>query len=398
VGNFIIFILALFALAALLRIDFFFSILYLFVGVYALTHFWSRRMLKNVRVGRRLTQRAFLGDHITVTVTLENLSRLPIPWLLLSESLPVALISPPFRREVTTLGGKACHSLSYTLLARQRGYYLVGPLTLQAGDLLGLKRHLSGKFEPDYLIIYPKIIPIAELGLPAHSPQVVLPTPTPLFQDPARITGVRPYHPGDNPRHIHWPATSATGQILIKQFQPAIARDNAIFLNLDRDDYARHGYPDPGLELAITVAASLASHMLTFEKLPVGLNTTALDPLSQDQQSFQLPPRKGRAQLLQILEVLARVQAGMNTQFLNRLRQAAVHFSWGTTIIVITSGESEELLETLLFLKRSGFQSTLVLVQPPGRRLTRLEQIRHLNMPIYRIQREKEIEGWSASP
>ena len=86
-GNFIIFILALFALAALLRIDFFFSILYLFVGVYFFSHLWSRRMLKNLRISRTLPKRAFLGDRITATVTLENLSRLPIPWLLLNESL-----------------------------------------------------------------------------------------------------------------------------------------------------------------------------------------------------------------------------------------------------------------------------------------------------------------------
>lgn len=395
-GNFIIFILALFALAALLRIDFFFSILYLFVSVYVIAHFWSRRILRHVRISRSLIQRAFLGDHVMVTLTVENLSRLPIPWLLLNESLPVALTSPPFRQEVITLGGRASHQLQYTLLARQRGYYLVGPLMLQTGDLLGFKRQLSNNFAPDYLIIYPKIVPIAELGLPTHSPQVTLPTQVPLFQDPARIIGVRPYSPGDNPRHIHWPASAATGEILVKQFQPAIARDNAIFLNMDRADYARYSYPDSAIELAITVAASLAHHLLGFEKLPVGLATTAFDPLHQAQQSFYLPPRKGRDQLTQILEVLARVQAAANLQFLDRLRQEAVHLSWGTTLIVITSGESEELLETLLLLKRSGFQPTLVLVQPPGRLQTRLEGVYHLNLPVYRIQREKEIEVWPA--
>jgi uncharacterized protein (DUF58 family) len=298
---------------------------------------------------------------------------------------------------VITLGGRASYQLQYTLLARQRGYYLVGPLLLQSGDLLGFKRQLTSSFESDYLIIYPKIIPIAQLGLPTHSPQVTLPTPVPLFQDPARITGVQPYHPGDNPRHIHWTASAAAGQVLVKQFQPAIARDNAIFLNLDRTDYARYGYPDSAIELAITVAASLASHMLGFEKLPVGLATTAFDPLSQERRSFYLPPRKGRDQLIQILEVLARVQAATDIQFLDRLRREAVHLSWGTTLMVITSGESEELLETLVLLKKSGLQPTLALVQPPGRLQTRLERIQNLNLPVYRIQREKEIEVWAAT-
>jgi uncharacterized protein (DUF58 family) len=225
-----------------------------------------------------------------------------------------------------------------------------------------------------------------------------LPTPVPLFHDPARLIGVRDYHPGDNPRQIHWPATATTGQLLVKQFQPAIARDNLIFLNLDRDDYAQHGYPDPAIELAIVVAASLANHMLGFEKLPLGLSATATDPLIQSQQNFQLPPRKGRGQLIQILEILARVQAATKTQFLERLRREAVHLSWGTTLLVITSGESPELLETLLLFKQSGFQPTLVLVQPPGRQQSRVDQSRKLNIPVYRIRREKEVEVWSASP
>ena len=45
-GNFIVFIIILFILAALLRIDFFFTILYLFVGVYIISRFWSRRTFK----------------------------------------------------------------------------------------------------------------------------------------------------------------------------------------------------------------------------------------------------------------------------------------------------------------------------------------------------------------
>lgn len=395
-GNFIVFILILFALAALLRIDFFFSILYLLVGVYLLSHFWARQMLKHLHTSRSLTRRAFLGDQVNITLKVENRGRLPIPWLLLSETLPVTLISPPFWQEVITLSGRSSYTRQYRVLARQRGYYPIGPLTLQAGDLLGLKRPINAAIEADYLIIYPKIIPIAQLGLPTHSPQVVLPTPVPLFQDPARLIGVRDFSPGDNPRHIHWTATAASGRLLVKQFQPAIARDNAIFLNLDRDDYAQFGYPEPAIELAITVAASLAYHMLSLEKLPLGLTTTAADPLAGSQQHFRLTPRSGRDQLSQILEILARVQAGYQTRFLERVRQEIVNLSWGTTILIITSDESPELLETLLLLKRSGFPITLVLVQPPRRRLDSPdEQARALGIPVYRIRRERDVEAWT---
>jgi uncharacterized protein (DUF58 family) len=226
---------------------------------------------------------------------------------------------------------------------------------------------------------------------------VVLPTPVPIFEDSSRLLGVRDYVQGDNPRHIHWPATATTGQLLVKQFQPAIARENAIFLNLNRSDYAQHGYPEPVIELAITVAASLANHMIVSEELPVGLMTTAMDPLVAGQRRFKLPPRKGRDQLMQILEVLARVQLnGEDTHFLESVRQEAVHLSWGTTVIIITSHESAELSQLLLYLKRSGLQVTLALVQPvEGRFPEETGQVRELEIPSFKIQREQEVEVWS---
>lgn len=397
-GKFVGFILALFVLAALLRIDFFFTILYLFAGVYILSQLWTRRILAHLRVTRQLDRRAFLGDQVTVTLNFNNRSRLPIPWLVFNESFPVILSSPPFFRRVITLPGRGTYRAQYTLTARKRGYYQIGPLFLETGDLLGVRQQLNGRIQADFLIVYPRIVPISRLNLPTHSPQVVLPTPLPLFEDTARVIGVRTYTPGDNPRHIHWPATATTGRVLVKQFQPAIARDNAIFLNLNRRDYARRGYPEPAIELAITTAASLANHMIAVEGLPVGLAATALDPLAGQPYRFNLPPRKGRGQLMEILELLARVQSleDDETGFAALVRQDAVHLSWGTTIILITSHETGDIVETALFLKQSGFQVTLVLVEPTRlRRQTRETPLPKPGIATFRIKQAKDIEAWT---
>ena len=394
-GNFVFLIIALFILAALLRIDFFFTILYLFVGVYILTHLWSRRVLRNLGLERQMTNRAFSGDQVEVTLRLTNNSRLPIPWLMLSESLPVELYGQIFR-EVVTIAGLGQHVTRYKLSSRKRGYYKIGPLQLHTGDILGIRKELQAEFPADYLIIYPRVLPMTQLGLPAHSPQAVLPTPVPLFRDPNRMIGVRDYIPGDNPRHIHWPATASTGQMVVKQFQAAIARDNAIFLNLDLDDYSQRGFPDTAIELAIVVAASLANHIIGQERLPAGLVTSGYDPLSDKPCQFVVAPNKGQGQLMQILEVLARVQAIKNCDFLRVLRQQALHLSWGTTLLIITSHTSPDLQDTLLLLKRAGFRITLVLVDPIRMRTEALPADGFdVDLPRFKIQREKDIELWT---
>jgi uncharacterized protein (DUF58 family) len=246
--------------------------------------------------------------------------------------------------------------------------------------------------------VYPKILPITELGLPTHSPQVILPTPVPLFRDTTRIIGVRDYTPGDNPRHIHWPATAATGQMVVKQFQTAIARENSIFLNLERADYGRPGQAGVAIELAIVVTASLAHHMLTYEALPVGLTTLATDPLINSQQKFRLPPNKGQGHLMQILEVLARVESVEETDFAKTLQQDSVHLPWGATIIIITSIETEGLLNTILLLKRSGFHVSLILVQPASYLYPETRRTQEIGVPIFKITREKDIETWLPTP
>ena len=176
-------------------------------------------------------------------------------------------------------------------------------------------------------------------------------------------------------------------------------KNYAIFLNLSRQDYAQRGYPDSAIELAITVAASLAHHMIVVEDLPVGLFTTAIDPLAESQHNFRLLPAKGRSHLMQILEILARVQSLLaEAHFLEDIRREAVHLSWGTTSTIITSHQSAELLQTLLWLKHSGFQVALTLVDPPRQRVTRPETWPDLGISVYTIKREKDVEAWSTVP
>ena len=371
-----------------MRIDFFFTILYLVTGIYIILRVWSDQIIKNLGIQRVFTNRAFIGDKIKVSLTIKNGSRLPIPWLMVNERNHWHLATTSSLRQVITLKGKETRTFTYILQARQRGYHKVGPTDIHTGDLLGM-RSMMERLEADYLIVYPKILPLAELGLPMYSPQTILPISLPIFEDPARMTGIREYHWGDNPRHIHWPATARTGQIMVKQFRPAIARETAIFLNLSRSDYFRQ-HQEPALELGISVAASLAYHILTHEKLPVGFDTTAVDPLSGNIQHFHLPTGKERGQLLHILEVLARIQPVERGDFLSNLRYQAVQQSWGTTIVVITGQESNALSETLLWLKSRGFQPVLVLMD----QYLRSEQASSRLVPSFEIRQEKDIEAW----
>jgi len=185
----------------------------------------------------------------------------------------------------------------------------------------------------------------------------------------------------------------------VKKFETAIARETAIFLNMNRTDYGRSGQANVATELAIVVAASVANHTITVEDLPAGLISTGFDPLTKKEQTFRLAPERGRGHLMQILEILARVEmveTSEDDNFSARVQQQAVHLSWGTTIVIVTCTASEALISNILRLKQAGFQVTVVLVQPaaysyPAEAAVSLPG---LGIPTIRIKREKDIEAW----
>lgn len=391
--NFTPFLLTLFIIAAILRVDFFFTIAYLFFAVYLLSRLWIQRTANHVHVERHFTDHAFPGDQVTVNVVVQNPTWLPTPWLEVHESLPVELIAPPFYREVATLNPRERHQFHYTLHCRQRGYYPIGPMKLQTGDLLGITNRRQKTLVSEHIIVYPQVVPLQQLGLPTHSPQVALPARSPLFEDPTRVRGVRDYVRGDSPRRIHWTATASTGRLLVKQYQPSIARETLICLDLNSEDYGqRQRYT--ATELAIVTAASIANHIVVQEGLAVGLTTEAWDPLLDQQTQFFLPPRSERAYLMGLLEVLARVQIASVTPFADLLRRESVNLSWGATLVIISGQESEDLFDTLIYLRRSGMTVALILIQPsrPSDELQKRADL--LNIPIHRLWRDKDLEAW----
>ncbi|NLF02218.1 MAG: hypothetical protein GX601_14700, partial [Anaerolineales bacterium] len=198
-GYFVPFLIILFVIAALLRVDFFFVIVYLFFAVYVLSRTWVQQASSRLHVQRTYVNRAFPGDTVHVKISVHNGSWLPLPWLEVHESLPVHLATPPYRHEVLSLRPHQDAQISYTLRCQRRGYYLIGPITMETGDLLGLLKPRQMETTAEHLIVYPHVVPLERLGLPTRAPLVSLLARSALFEDPARTMGVRDYVRGDSP-------------------------------------------------------------------------------------------------------------------------------------------------------------------------------------------------------
>jgi len=382
----------MFVLAALFRVDFFFYLLYLFFGIYFFSRLWSDRVLRQVGYERDFSKRAFQGEAIPVRLRIVNHGLLPVPWLRVHESLPVELKSPNFEQRICSLWPYEKQAIDYELHGRRRGYYRLGPLLIGSGDPFGVRYHSRRIDGDDHVIVYPRIVALAELGLPGHTPFGDVPTIQRMFEDPTRMVGVRDYQPGDTMRRIHWKASAAKGQLQVKRFQPAISIEAMLFLNLNRSEYSS-ARVETASELAIVTAASIANYVVE-KRQAVGLSSNGLDPLSEDGQQIMLPPRKGRGQLIRILEGLARVQVIESRPFVDTLKDAQLHLTWGGLAIVITPDMDNETFDSLILMKRAGYRVISIVMDPRAPFDSIQERSKHVGIAAHQVWTEKDMDVW----
>lgn len=420
-GDVTLLIIILLVVAVFLRVDFIFYIVYVVAGVYLFSRWHAPRAFRKLNFSRHFTDHAFLSERVEVTITLRNNSRLPLPWLQAAESVPPQLGAGKTPSVAVSLRGKETSRFQYSIRPTRRGYYRLGPLHLRSGDLFGWSEQ-SGVSQPSYLTVYPRITPLARLGFPSRLPFGAIAGNQRLFEDPARPVGVRDYRSGDSLRQINWKVSAHTNSLVVRTLQPAISLDTAIVLNLNRDDYERRTrYSAP--EWAIEVAASIAAH-LTERQQAVGLMTNGRDPLPRHAQKtapaadfdelsgrllvseqeqvegdpatggHAIPPRSGRAHLMSILELLARIEPTRAPGFPAWIPRACLHLSWGITVPVITPRAGEETCQALHHLVRAGLNPVLIIINPTHNFGALRDRAQRLGFTAYHITEKRDMDVW----
>ncbi|MEZ0397022.1 MAG: DUF58 domain-containing protein [Anaerolineales bacterium] len=393
--EFVLFFFLLLIIAALLNGEFAFTLLYLVFGAVLFGWAWSRQAGRAVRYSRKFEERAFWGEEIPIRIEIQNTGWLPVPWLYLHESLPVELAPGGPVKHVLSLGPNGRAEIAYQLQGRKRGRYPIGPLFATCGDPIGLARPQDYSAAPDHITVFPKIIPLTSLHLPSRSPQGTLRHRQPIFEDPARLLNKRDYTAGDSLRRIDWKSSAALGRLQVKQFEPSIALEASIFLNLNASEYESQHRID-ATELAIVVAASIANWVAE-QRQAVGLVTNGIDPYAENRSVSSLPPRKGRGHLMRLLETLARLQSAPTIGLTDLLRRESPPLPWGTTVVVITGRADESLFDELIQVQRRGQNVVLILTGRAINIQKAAEQARNFGFPLYAFQNEAGLDIWRRS-
>ena len=388
--------LGLLLLGLILQLELLVYAMYALLGVMIVSRYFARNWVENLSARRECNKvSAEIGDTVAVVVSLQNTGKLPITWVLLEDSLPRAALTqiPPRikvknkRYAITQLPPGGVHTLNYQVTFLMRGYYQIGPLLAETGDLFGLHRRYRVLTEPSYVLVYPKVIPLEGYDLASRRPIGEVRMTHRLFEDPTRISGVREYQNGDPLNRIHWRATARTGSLHSKTYEPSTIAGITLLLDFHTDTYPSRGEPYRS-ELAVTAVATLANSVYQMGQ-QIGFFTNGRDAadrirqegyrhdfrtrieaqntLAAANESDRLRPvevrnSRGAEQLRRILETLARVELTDGLTFSQMVLEISGHLPRDATVAAILSDVSPETAITLGSLKRGGYAVTAFLL------------------------------------
>jgi uncharacterized protein (DUF58 family) len=368
-----------------------YALLGIIIASRALVIGWSGNVVATREMSR---DRIKIGDKTAVVIVLKNRNWLPIPWLLVEDLLPRRDLAhnPPKlqisgrRLKMLSFRGRSRQILTYQLNCQCRGYYQLGPLVAETGDVFGLYRRYRVLGEPSFLLVAPEVIPLEGFDIASRRPIGEVRMSHRLFEDPTRIAGVRAYEPGDPLNRIHWRATARTGVLHSKIYEPSTVAGATLLMDFHEQSFAAKDEPVRS-ELAVTAAASIAGAILQMGQ-QVGLVTNGRDAAdrirtegwrheqfvnrraalaagmlekSQRLRPVVVPTRRSNTQLTDILHTLARLEKTDGMSFSQLVTEAASQLPMSASVIAILTQVTPEMAISLGNLRRRGLAVTAII-------------------------------------
>jgi uncharacterized protein (DUF58 family) len=199
------------------------------------------------------------GQAATVTIQLDNITRLPTGLLLAEDTIPYSLgTRPRFVLDRIEAGGS--RRITYRLQSDRRGRYDVGPLYVRVADVFGLVRLGRSVALPGTLVVTPAItaLPWTAFG------------GTWLREGGTRASTVaaageddvvpRAYRDGDELRRVHWRSTARYGELMVRREEQRWQNRAILFLDTRSCAHSGRG-PSSSFEYAVSAAASIGVHL-----------------------------------------------------------------------------------------------------------------------------------------
>lgn len=360
---------------------------------------WNRLSLDEVTYERHLPQkRVFLGEEVELTVALINHKPLPLPWIRVADDMPDELevvdgdVTSNVRPNVQALQHQTSMAWyervrwQYRFKCRERGLFAIGPVNIQSGDPFGFLRSRLRTEGRDYVLVYPRVHPLEELGITARRPLGDVKGEVQIFTDPARPMGLRDYEQTDPMKTIDWKATARAQSLQVRKHEPSTSFTVILVVAVDTASPHWGPYLREDLERVITAAASVASYSAERQH-NIGMFSNDM-PTGTD-KIMTVAPSHGSEQLSAVLAALAGVRAYAIKPMHEHLADSYRRFPFGSTVVVVTAFMPLEFVHVMNDLKSHGYKIVVLYVgQSPCPEMPEGTVVHEIREHLDRLERE----------
>ncbi|MEV4070419.1 DUF58 domain-containing protein [Nonomuraea fuscirosea] len=291
--------------------------------------------------------RAEVGGEATVTLRLENVTRLPTGLLLIEDTVPYALGVRP-RFVLDRVEPRGVREIDYRVRSDLRGRYTIGPLAIRIADPFGLVELTRSFTISDTLVVTPHVAALPHVRLSGEWTGGGDSRTRSVAAAGDDDVAPREYRQGDDLRRVHWRSTARYGELMVRREEQQWQSRGALLLDTRRHAHRGEG-PRSSFEVAVSAAASIGVH-LAREGLGLRLVTDqGAEHLTDDGLSYSL---------LDTLAVIRHSPARSLEMGVSALRQGGGD---GLIVAVLGALDPEETRE-LARLRHSGITGVAVLL------------------------------------
>lgn len=210
---------------------------------------------------RRLgSPRTAAGQDSSVTLRLDNISRLPTGLLLVEDRVPYVLGSRP-RFVLDRVEPRGRREVSYTVRSDVRGRFQLGPLSLRLTDPFGMCELHRAFTSRDTLVVTPQVHPLPVVPLSGEWTGSGESRSRSIASAGDDDAGTREYRQGDDLRRVHWRSTARLGQLMVRREEQPWQARCTLLLDSRSSAHAGEG-PGSSFEWAVSAAASVGVHLV----------------------------------------------------------------------------------------------------------------------------------------
>ncbi len=331
---------------------------------------WNKVSLENVEYIRVIPQkRVFIGETVPFSVELHNKKPIPLPRIDTVDDIPSALNlnGPDIRPSSTVDAVSMTHSASisayqrtaweYSVQAKKRGFHRLGSVNIYGGDIFGLFDSKKTIATRDYILVYPQILKLPDLGMPESRPLGEKITNLTIYQDISWNRGIRTYEKGDSLNTVDWKYTAKKSELMVKTFESTSKSDVILAVSVETSSKVWEGYSPVNLERVVAASASIANYC-SEEGFNLGFFSNGTPVLSD--LPMRIPASQSEDQLKVILETLATIGPISSGPMSENLNKWYRNFPFGSTVVVVTSFITDQLLASLRNISKFGCRVVLI--------------------------------------